>query len=44
LTDPVLPSELLPSPWRGESAATLFSERHHQWAGAAREQWQVLDR
>ncbi len=44
LTDPVLPAELLPSPWRGDSAAALFADRHQQWAGIAREQWQSLDR
>ena len=43
-TDPVLPRELLPSPWSGESAAALFARRHEEWAGAAREQWQALDR
>lgn len=43
LTDPVLPGELLPSPWRGASAAALFAERHRQWAGAARERWQLLE-
>ncbi len=44
LGDPVLPSELLPSPWRGESAATVFARRHQQWAELAREQWNALDR
>jgi len=43
-TDPVLPRELLPSPWSGESAAALFARRHDEWAGAAREQWTDLDR
>jgi phenylacetic acid degradation operon negative regulatory protein len=43
-TDPVLPRELLPSPWSGESAAALFARRHEDWAGTAREQWQALDR
>jgi phenylacetic acid degradation operon negative regulatory protein len=43
LSDPVLPSELLPSPWRGESAATVFTLRHRQWAEIAREHWRALD-
>jgi phenylacetic acid degradation operon negative regulatory protein len=43
-TDPVLPRELLPSPWSGESAAALFGRRHDEWAGTAREQWESLDR
>jgi phenylacetic acid degradation operon negative regulatory protein len=42
--DPVLPRELLPSPWSGESAAALFVRRHEQWAPQARTQWQSLDR
>jgi phenylacetic acid degradation operon negative regulatory protein len=43
-TDPVLPRELLPRPWSGESAAALFTRRHDEWARTAREQWAVLDR
>jgi phenylacetic acid degradation operon negative regulatory protein len=43
-TDPTLPPELLPNPWSGEAAAQLFLRRHTQLAGAAREQWLLLDR
>jgi phenylacetic acid degradation operon negative regulatory protein len=41
--DPVLPHELLPSPWSGEFAAELFARRHEQWAPQARAQWQALE-
>jgi phenylacetic acid degradation operon negative regulatory protein len=43
-TDPLLPRELLPTPWSGESAAQLFVRRHEQWAPQARAQWLDLDR
>jgi phenylacetic acid degradation operon negative regulatory protein len=42
-TDPQLPRELLPSPWSGEAAATLFARRHEQWAAPARREWRALD-
>lgn len=43
-SDPLLPRELLPSPWSGEAAAQLFAGRHELWARPAREQWTELDR
>ena len=42
--DPALPRELLPAPWRGESAAALFARRHDEWAPGARAAWRRLDR
>jgi phenylacetic acid degradation operon negative regulatory protein len=42
-TDPALPAQLLPAPWRGAEAAELFARRHQEWAGTAREQWRALD-
>jgi phenylacetic acid degradation operon negative regulatory protein len=41
--DPGLPADLLPAPWRGSEAATLFAHRHREWSGAARAEWQQLD-
>lgn len=43
-TDPLLPRELLPSPWSGDAAAHLFAARHELWARSARERWAELDR
>lgn len=42
-TDPLLPRELLPSPWSGEAAADLFTRRHAQRIGDAMAQWAALD-
>jgi phenylacetic acid degradation operon negative regulatory protein len=42
-TDPGLPRELLPTPWNGATAATLFAHRHDEWAPAARAEWSRLD-
>jgi phenylacetic acid degradation operon negative regulatory protein len=42
-TDPALPAQLLPTPWRGADAAKLFAERHRQWADPARAEWARLD-
>jgi phenylacetic acid degradation operon negative regulatory protein len=42
-TDPALPRALLPQPWSGEAAATLFRARHDRWAPAARATWQRID-
>ncbi|HXZ66796.1 MAG TPA: PaaX family transcriptional regulator C-terminal domain-containing protein [Streptosporangiaceae bacterium] len=41
--DPALPSELLPSRWRGLEAARLFADRHDRWSAAARREWQRLN-
>ncbi len=43
-TDPLLPRELLPSPWSGAAAARLFAERHETWTDPARAYWADLDR
>lgn len=40
--DPLLPDELLPSPWNGVAAAVRFSELHARWSGAARTIWAAL--
>ncbi len=42
-TDPVLPHQLLPSPWSGVEAAQLFGRLHAQWTGPARARWRDLD-
>jgi phenylacetic acid degradation operon negative regulatory protein len=42
-TDPALPSQLLPTPWSGASAAELFARRREEWGPSAREQWRLLD-
>lgn len=34
--DPELPRSLLPTPWVGTEAATLFHDRHRDWSPAAR--------
>ena len=40
--DPLLPDELLPDPWSGVTAASLFAARHAEWAADARAAWQAL--
>lgn len=40
--DPLLPDALLPDPWSGVTAASLFAQQHAEWAGAARAAWQAL--
>ena len=40
--DPVLPSELLPDPWRGSVAAGLFTERHAELAPGAMAEWRQI--
>ncbi len=42
-SDPVLPRELLPSPWSGVEAARLFGERHTGWTALARTEWARLN-
>lgn len=37
-SDPELPTELLPDPWAGSTAATVFHESHNAWSPAA-QQW-----
>ncbi len=41
-TDPLLPNELLPTPWSGATAAALFRELHARWASDARQAWAAL--
>lgn len=41
--DPGLPIELLPKPWSGERAATVFAARHAEWAPRALPQWRALN-
>ncbi|WP_375497855.1 PaaX family transcriptional regulator C-terminal domain-containing protein [uncultured Jatrophihabitans sp.] len=41
--DPLLPDELLPAPWSGVTAASLFARRHADWAADARAAWQALE-
>ncbi|MDT4922514.1 MAG: phenylacetic acid degradation operon negative regulatory protein [Pseudonocardiales bacterium] len=41
--DPVLPDELLPTPWTGVAAAKLFARQHARWSPAARAAWQTLN-
>ena len=41
--DPLLPRELLPTPWSGVDAAALFARTHDALAPAATEQWRALD-
>jgi phenylacetic acid degradation operon negative regulatory protein len=41
-TDPDLPRQLLPAPWRRPQAAALFRRRHAQWAAAATLAWRDL--
>ena len=41
--DPLLPRELLPTPWSGAEAATLFAQRHDALAAPATEQWLALN-
>jgi phenylacetic acid degradation operon negative regulatory protein len=41
--DPSLPAELLPEPWSGTHAASLFHDRHRAWAPAATAEWTTLD-
>ena len=41
--DPLLPAELLPTPWRGVAAAALFAERHAALAPSAATAWSVLN-
>ena len=40
--DPLLPDELLPAPWSGVTAASLFARLHADWALDARAAWQAL--
>jgi phenylacetic acid degradation operon negative regulatory protein len=37
--DPLLPDELLPTPWSGVTAAETFADRHRRWAADARRLW-----
>jgi phenylacetic acid degradation operon negative regulatory protein len=41
--DPGLPAGLLPKPWCGERAATLFAARHASWAPRAQSRWHTLN-
>lgn len=41
--DPLLPDELLPTPWDGVTAAARFAELHARWSVAARTAWAGLD-
>ena len=41
-TDPDLPRQLLPAPWRRPEAAAIFRRRHAQWAAAATNAWRDL--
>jgi phenylacetic acid degradation operon negative regulatory protein len=41
--DPVLPAELLPAPWSGGAAATLFARLHGRWSASARAAWLELN-
>jgi phenylacetic acid degradation operon negative regulatory protein len=41
-TDPDLPRQLLPQPWSGARAASLFHRRHALWSPAARAAWRQL--
>lgn len=41
--DPLLPGELLPTPWSGVTAAARFAELHARWAPDARAAWNRLD-
>ena len=41
-TDPGLPAEFLPAPWRGTAAAELFARRHAEWADEAIAEWKQL--
>ncbi|MBU3067073.1 PaaX family transcriptional regulator [Nocardia sp. NEAU-G5] len=40
--DPQLPETLLPRPWSGTAATTLFHDRHGAWAEAAGPHWAEL--
>lgn len=42
-TDPGLPRELLPTPWRGLEAAALFRRLHESLAADAQQLWRDLD-
>lgn len=41
--DPALPRQLVPSPWSGGRAATLFQRRHAEWAAGAAAEWARLE-
>ena len=41
-TDPGLPAEFRPAPWRGTTAAELFARRHAEWADDAIAEWKQL--
>lgn len=42
--DPALPRALLPRPWIGERAATVFGARHAAWSERATAEWARLER
>lgn len=41
--DPTLPEELLPTPWDGVAAATLFADVHGRLSADAQREWQGLN-
>jgi phenylacetic acid degradation operon negative regulatory protein len=41
--DPVLPRTLLPSPWAGEQAVSLFTRLHADWTGEATATWHGIN-
>jgi phenylacetic acid degradation operon negative regulatory protein len=41
--DPALPDELLPTPWTGVAAATVFARQHARWSPDARAAWAALN-
>ena len=41
--DPELPTDLLPHPWAGRTAADLFHDRHRAWSPAALRWFRALD-
>ncbi|MEO3863552.1 PaaX family transcriptional regulator C-terminal domain-containing protein [Acrocarpospora sp. B8E8] len=42
LTDPALPTELLPTEWIGADAAKLFHRQHASWEPAATREWERI--
>jgi phenylacetic acid degradation operon negative regulatory protein len=42
LIDPALPRDLLPTPWSGARAATLFARQHDRWTAGAQAEWRRL--
>lgn len=41
--DPALPADLLPTPWSGSRAASLFAQQHARYSTAARAEWARLN-